>query len=315
MKTIKIASNDQNIRLDNFICKLFPNMSLANVYKAIRTKNIKVNNKRSTINYKTQLNDVIEIYVNDNLLKKDQVVSFLNAKDIIDIIYQDDNIIVVNKPDQLLIYDEKKIISDTLINRVKKYLYINKKWDYQKENHFEPSLVHRLDFNTTGLVIIAKNHEALTILNQKIKDHEIDKYYLCMVHGQLKRKEELLQNFLIKDDKKNIVKILDTIQPGAVLIKTHYKVLSYDSIKNYSILEIKLITGKTHQIRSHLAYIGYPLVGEQKYSNKNIIKDKKHDHQALVAYKIIFNFITDAGILNYLNNKTIELSKNKIIFQ
>lgn len=307
MKTINIKENDQNIRLDNFIKKVFPNLTLSQVFKSIRIGKIKVNNKKAKFNYLLKLNDVITCYIQDIYYTNNSDKLFLLAKDDLEIIYEDDNILVINKPAKLLSVDEENKTADTLINRAKKYLFMTKKWQPELENQFQPCLVHRLDFNTTGLIIVAKNHASATILSQKIKNKEIDKYYVCLVYGKMKKKHDILEAYLIRNHNNNFSTIVEKPLVNAKHIKTEYKVLEYYKSKNISKLEIKLITGRTHQIRAHLAYIGHPLVGEHKYKTKNIKINDQYKHQALTAYKIKFCFKNLPKTLNYLNNITIKL--------
>jgi 23S rRNA pseudouridine955/2504/2580 synthase len=167
--------------------------------------------------------------------------------------------------------------------------------------------VHRIDRNTGGLVLAAKNAESLRVLNEKIKYHEIDKYYLCRVHGIVKPKNGILQDYLTRNLKTKIVKITSKpINDNSQSIITEYRTISYS--KDTSLLQIKLITGKTHQIRAHMAFINHPLVGEQKYTTKTYSKANLYSHQVLMATKIVFNFRNDAGVLNYLNHKKFELN-------
>ena len=308
MKIIKIKENDVNIRIDKFIRKIYPNFSLGYIYKLFRTNKIKINDKKIKINYLLQLNDVISIYLDENSLNSIPTTpaSFLSAKSAIDVVYEDENLIVVNKPKKLLVYDEKDEKFDTLINRVKKYLFNQKKWNPDLENQFEPSLLHRLDFNTSGLVMIAKNNKTLVSLNNQIKSRNIDKYYLCYVHGKLNKNQDTLNAFWKKDNDKNIVSIIGSFKTGYEPIITKYRVLSYDAKNDISKLEVLLVTGKTHQIRAHMAFIGHPILGEVKYTNQSVNKSFDFDSQQLVAYKIVFNIKNDE-FLEYLNSKEISL--------
>lgn len=312
MKIIKVKENDTNIRLDNFLMKLLPNLSKGLIFKAIRTNKVKVNGKKVKFDYRLKLGDEIKLFLNtDTSLNKNE--NWKLAKSNLDIIYEDDNLLIVNKPIKLLVNDEKEEISDTLINRAKKYLFNNKKWNPQIENQFAPCLVHRIDFNTSGLVMIAKNHETSVILSEKIKTREIDKFYQCLVYGKMPQQSQLLEAFWSKTNNSNIVKISTTSSKDSKPIATKYKVLKYDQHQDVSLLEIELLTGRTHQIRAHLAFVGHPLVGEQKYISKDINKKNNFKSQALIAYKIKFNFKTDAGILNYLKGKSIEIKNIKLI--
>lgn len=312
MKIIKINQNDTNIRLDNFLLKLFPNQSKGSIFKAIRTNKIKVNGKKPKFDYRLQLGDEIKVFLitGDQNAKSDL---WKQAKSTLEIVYEDDNLLVVNKPEKLLVNDEDEKLSDTLINRAKKYLFENGKWNPENENQFAPCLVHRIDFNTTGLVMIAKNHETSVILSQKIKDREISKYYLCLVYGKMSQSNQLLEAYWSKDKNSNIVKISSTSSKDSKYIATKYKVIKYDKSKDMSLLEVELLTGRTHQIRAHLAFVGHPLVGEQKYISKEIKKNPNYKSQVLVAYKLMFAFTTDAGKLNYLKNKAIQLKNCKLI--
>ncbi len=306
MKTIKINKNDTEIRLDRWLKKVLPNKTMSFIYQALRTNKIKVNGKKTKFDYKLQENDVVVFYF--EFENKADDISFLNCKCKIDIVYEDKNLLIVNKPTNLLISDLEKNKSETLINCAKKYLYETGQWDYKKENIFSPYLLHRLDYNTMGLVMVAKNHNTLTFLNEKIRNREVDKSYICAVHGKLIKNECLLEAFWFKDSKKNQVYISSQPAPNKSIIKTQYKVLNYNKKQDISILSVKLVTGKTHQIRAHFNFIGHPLVGEKKYISKEFSDNKKH--QILLSYKIFFNF-KQSGEFEYLSNKTIEL-KNAI---
>ncbi len=312
MKIIKVKENDTNLRLDNFLMKLFPNLSKGQIFRAIRTNKVKINGKKQKFDYRLQFQDEIKLFLTEGL-ETNKTDNWKLTKNILDIVYEDDNLLVVNKPVKLLVNDENEEIADTLINRAKKYLFNKGEWDPRKENHFAPCLVHRIDFNTTGLVMIAKNHDASVILSQKIKDREIEKYYQCLVYGKMPQSSQLLEAYWSKPKNTNLVKITNTSGFDTKYIATKYKVLKYDSKQDISLLEVELLTGRTHQIRAHFAFVGHPLVGEQKYITKNINKKTDFKVQALVAYKLTFNFQTDAGKLEYLNKKSISLKNIKLI--
>ncbi len=304
MKSVIVNKNDANQRIDNFVKKAFPKLSLTQIYKYLRIKRIKVNNKKAVINYQLQFNDKIDLYINDDLLSNDNKKDYLLTNKPIDIIYEDNNILLVNKPVGLVVHEDDTKNPDTLLNRIKNYLIKKNEWDYENENSFIPSLVNRIDRNTSGIVLAAKNAEALRILNEKMKNHEIQKIYYARVHGIVDPKQGKLIGFLTKKSLTNMVKVSKKpLNKDSKQIITKYKTISHN--KETSLLEIELITGKTHQIRAHMAFIGHPLVGERKYSNDSVKKNKGYQH--LCAYKIKFCFKTNASILNYLNNKEFKL--------
>ena len=300
------------MRIDKFISKFFPNWKKNFIFKAFRTKKIKVNQKKVSPSYHVVNNDLIYIYLNtENFHVSKTNQEWKLAKNEIDIVYEDKNLLIVNKPSKLLVVDQKNQKSDTLINRVKLYLYKKKEWDETK--HFMPCLLHRLDTNTKGLIMIAKNYQTARVLSEKIKNHEIDKYYQCLVYGKFNIVEQEVKAFWFKPENSNFVRIAKTkINRNYLPISMTYHVISYDKKKKITHLEIKLITGKTHQIRAHLNFLGHPLIGEQKYIKKEFEKNEKYKTQCLIATKICFNFKKTSTHLDYLKTKIISL--RKIIF-
>ena len=313
MKVVVIKKNDENQRLDKFLLKSFPNLPQALMYKYIRKKRIKINNKRCEASCKLSLGDVLYLYINDELLESNPDTIFLNSSDSLDVVFEDQNIILVNKPIGVLVHEDESEKTDTLINRIKKYLYQKKEFDPQNEQSFVPALVNRIDRNTQGIVIGAKNAEALRILNQKLKDREIKKHYLCLVHGsfesQMKKQENILRHFLVKNEKENRVFIYDNPVSNSKTILTKFKVLENNiNNKNVSLLEVELLTGRTHQIRAHMAYVGHPLVGDTKYGTVKINQNYNTKYQVLISNRILFDFQTESGILSYLNKKSFSLN-------
>lgn len=307
MKSFIIEKNDADQRLDKFLTKSCPKLPKALMYKYIRIKRIKVNGKRAEISTRLKKGDTVDMYINDEFFeKKETVYDFMSASKNIDIVYEDENIILLNKKVGLLSHPDETEYVDTLITRVKRYLFEKGEWHPDEETSFTPALVNRIDRNTSGIVICAKTAEALRVLNQKMKDRELHKIYLCVVHGEMSKDKELLEGYLVKDEKKNKVFVSKRPKDGAKLIRTEYKVLGRrDGI---SLLEVNLLTGRTHQIRAHLASIGHPLVGDGKYGTNELNKKTGYKKQCLCSHKLIFDFTTEAGGLEYLNKKefTIE---------
>lgn len=300
MRSFTIGKNDAGQRLDKFLEKAVPLLPKSLMYKYIRLKRIKLNGGRTEFNAILKEGSLLELYINDEFFSENEELYFLSAPDKISVVYEDENILIANKPSGLIVHEDSGESIDTLINRIKHYLYNKGQYDPEKENSFSPSLCNRIDRNTEGLVIAAKNAESLKILNDKIKYREIDKKYLCIVFGRLPKKEDTLKAFLTKKADKNIVDVSDL--SGEKTILTKYRVLK--EAGELSLLEIELLTGRTHQIRAHMAHIGHPLLGDSKYGIGRNSEKYGFRFQALAAYSLRFSFKTDGGILNYLNGRS-----------
>lgn len=306
MKSFIISRNDSGQRLDKFISKAVPALPKSLMYKYIRTKRIKINSKRGEISTKLLEGDVIDMYINDEFFAPaDEHYDFLSASKKLDIVYEDENILLLDKKVGLLSHPDETEYNDTLITRVKRYLYEKGDYDPKDEHSFVPALVNRIDRNTGGIVIAAKNAESLRILNQKLKDRELEKYYLCVLHGTLRRKSGILTGWLIKDENKNKVKVFEKQMPNSKEIRTKYSVISEQD--GLSLVEVELLTGRTHQIRAHFSSIGHPLLGDGKYGTNALNKALGYKKQFLYSYRLKFAFTTDAGILEYLNGKSFSV--------
>ncbi|MBQ7968437.1 MAG: RluA family pseudouridine synthase [Clostridia bacterium] len=313
MRTLFIKENDAGQRLDKFLTKTLKTLPLSLMYKQIRTKKIKVNRKRTEPKYVLQAGDTVELFIAEEFFAKNSDNSVLSTlKPNLDIVYEDKNILLVDKRPGLIVHSDDKEDSNTLINHIKAYLF--QKGDYcpEDENSFAPALCNRIDRNTGGIVIAAKNAESLRILNQKIKDREITKKYLLAVHGKLDKRNGYFKNYILKDEKTNTVRVYDNRVKNSKTAETKYRVI--EEKNGLSLIEAELLTGRTHQIRAQFSYVGHPLLGDGKYGiNKN---DRKSGYkcQALYSYKLGFDFTTESGILAYLKGKTFEVKKDNIYF-
>lgn len=304
MTEITIRKNDAGQRCDRFLSKAYPNLKSALVNKLMRKKRIKVNGAKAEPNVILKEGDIIRFYLSEELLSKKPIEREADFRDIsaeINVIYEDGNILLCDKPCGLVVHEDNDNTADTLINRILSYLYRKGEYNPNDEQSFTPALVNRIDRNTSGIVIAAKNAEALRILNQKLRDREVEKLYLCAVFGIPKPREAIMTAYLKKLSEENRVVISSSPKPGFLTIKTKYRVL--ESHGELSLVEVDLLTGRTHQIRAHFAHIGCPLLGDGKYGDNALNKKYGVKTQALCSYKLIFRFTTDAGALSYLDGR------------
>ena len=301
-RIVTIGKNDAGQRLDKFLTKTYPNLPQSVLYKCIRTKDVKRNGKRCQRDDRLQEGDELSLYWQEEFFQTaPKEYDFLKAPKALSIVYEDENMMLLDKKPGLIVHPDQNYHFDSLIARVQHYLYDKGEYDPQGENAFAPALVNRIDRNTGGIVLAAKNAEALRILNQKVKDRELVKLYLCVVCGRLSQKEGLLTGYLEKNEAQNRVYILKKPKEGAKAIRTKYRVLAEK--QDFSLLEVELLTGRTHQIRAHFASIGHPLAGDGKYGKNAVNKRTGFPYQALYSYKLGFRFQTDGGLLQYLDGR------------
>lgn len=308
-KEIVIGENDFGQRLDRFLIKMFPALKAGIINKAVRNKDIKLNGKRTEAGVRLERGDKVYVYFPDRLIDGDSSRNedFMAAGDRLSVVYEDENILLADKEQGLVVHADDSGTTDTLINRIKKYLYLKGEYAPEKEQSFAPSLCNRIDRNTCGIVIAAKNAESLRIMSEKIKSREISKKYICIVLGELPKKEDTLTAYLEKNSAENKVVISGRKTDSNLTVKTRYRVL--DSMGELSLVEVDLLTGRTHQIRAHMAYIRHPLLGDGKYGINRINQKYGFKEQALCSYKLTFDFKTESGILSYLDKKTFKVGE------
>ena len=310
MKELTIGKNDAGQRLDRFLSKNLPLLPSALAQKYIRLKRIKVNGRKSSRDARLSPGDTLQLYINDDFFgKSDNTENLFLARfePKVRVVYEDENLLLVDKrPGQSVHADETEKVN-TLINHIQAYLYRKGEWNPAEEQSFAPALCNRIDRNTGGLVVAAKNAETLRIVNEKIRAHEIEKSYLCITAGRPNPPEGKVEGFLRKDEQKKQVTFYRHPVPGGRSAATLYRTI--ETRGGLSLVECRLLTGRTHQIRVSMAEIGCPLLGDGKYGDGALNRKFRETRQALYAYKLRFAFPTDAGILNYLRGRTFTVQR------
>ena len=314
MRELIIGKNDAGQRLDKFITKTL-GLPISLLYKSIRLKKIKVNRKRAENNTLLCEGDTVQCFLAEEFFEKRVTKSsFESIKVHLQVIYEDENILLVNKRPGVSVHEDEDGSTSTLITHIQAYLYNKGEYSPEDEQSFAPALCNRIDRNTGGIVIAAKNAEALRVMNAKIKARELDKFYLAAVHGVPKKDCDVLTGYLLKDEKTKTVKVFDKNPPrGAKEIKTKYRTLAVRD--GAALIEVELLTGRTHQIRAHMAHIGHPLLGDGKYGINREDRKKGYKYQALSSYKLRFRFNKeDKTALDYLDGKEFSIPKRDIYF-
>ena len=314
MRILKVGKNDAGQRLDKFLSKAVKGLPLSMMYKQIRTKKIKLNRKRAEPNVMLSEGDEIQLFIKDEFFDApEKDVSALDSlRPKLDVCYEDENILLCNKRAGVLVHEGEESGDNTLILHIKAYLCQKGEYAPLDEQSFAPALCNRIDRNTGGIVIAAKNAEALRVMNEKIRNDELRKFYYCAVHGRMPKRADTLYGFLRKDSKHNTVQVTDERLPGSKEIITKYRVVAERGEE--SLLEVELVTGRTHQIRAHLAHIGHPLLGDGKYGVNRDDRQRGYKFQALYAYRLIFDFDNDNGALGYLRGREVRLDNGDIWF-
>jgi len=307
MKEFIVIKNDAGQRLDRFTAKTVPLLPSSLTQKYIRIKRIKVNGKTAKRDYKLVAGDVVQMYINDEFFEspKEDNAYLKVSNPALDIIYNDDNILLINKPAGDLCHSDSGYSYATIISRLQAYLYISGEWRPREENSFTPALCNRIDRNTSGIVIAAKNAESLRIINEKLRLQEIGRYYQTIVHGIPKPPDARLEGHIFKDAVKNRVYVTKNSQPGAKSAVMEYQTIA--TANKLSLLKCRLFTGRTHQIRAQLADIGHPVLGDSKYGSGRLDRVFGEAKQALCSYKVIFDFKTEASSLSYLTGQIFRL--------
>ncbi len=287
--------------------KSMPLLPMSLMYKYIREKRIKINGKKATQNTRLNTGDVVEFYIRDEFFEKENDLSFTNLNPNLSIVYEDENILLVDKKPGVIVHSDDKETSGTLIDKIKAYLYKKGEYIPESEISFAPSLCNRIDRNTGGIVICAKNAEALRCTNELIKNNEVTKKYLALVHGTFANQSGHIKNFILKDTATNTVKVYEKPVPNALTAESYYKVLKSNKNKNMSLVEVTLVTGRTHQIRAQFAHMGHPLVGDGKYGINRDDKKLGYKFQALYSYRLSFNPKEKTNLLSYLSGRIFQV--------
>ena len=313
MRELTVKKNDSGQRLDKFLSKALPSLPPALLYKSIRLKKIKVNRRRAEGAQILCEGDTLQLFLAEEFFTKKTDSALARVTPRISVLYEDENLLLLDKRPGVSVHEDEDGSGNTLLFHMQAYLYQKGEYDPDAEQSFAPALCNRIDRNTGGIVIAAKNAEALRVMNQKIKNRELHKFYLCAVKGVPTPPAATVTGYLLKNEKDKTVRIYDKNPPrGAKQIATRYRTLAENN--GTALLEVELLTGRTHQIRAHMAHIGHPLLGDGKYGVNREDRKQGYRYQALYSYRLTFDFKEHGTCLDYLDGKTFSLSPADIYF-
>ncbi len=307
MRKIEVSPSDAGKRLDRLLKSICPGMGAALTQKSIRLKKIKLNGRAAKADSRVEAGDTVELYVDEALFdaprRADGLLSSFKVH--LSVVYEDEHVLLIDKKPGLVVHPDEGEKVNTLITHVRAYLYQKGEFDSMDPAAFAPSPVNRIDRFTGGIVIVAKTRAALDVLNQKIRDRELGKFYLCAVHGQMRPPTGALEGYILKREGKRKVEVLNRPAPGAQHALTKYATL--ETRGALSLVKCELVTGRTHQIRAQFAAAGHPLLGDSQYGDKDKDAPYNRPYQALCAYRVAFDFKSDAGVLNYLKDRSFDV--------
>ena len=316
MRELRVGKNDAGQRLDKFLSKTLRTLPQSLLYKSIRLKKIKVNRRRATPSQILAEGDSLQLFLAEEFFSPDarrDSASLSRTHAPLTILYEDDHILLLHKRPGLSVHAGAEADGEHLLGQVQAYLYAKGEYDPDREQSFAPALCNRIDRNTEGIVIAAKTAEALRVMDEKIRAREVKKYYLAAVHGTPAPREATLSGWLVKDAAENRVRVFDKNPPrGAKEIGTKYRVL--ETRGDISLVVIELLTGRTHQIRAHMAHIGHPLLGDGKYGVNRADRARGYTHQALCAYRVRFDFSGEETVLDALRGRAFSIPREEIYF-
>lgn len=307
MKEYTIDQSQAGKRLDKWLLRELPLLPMGLAQKYIRTKEVKVNGRGAQRDTRLNEGDVVRLYIPDEFFEKPHPVDTLlsNFRVRLSVVYEDENLLLIDKQPGMMVHPDDSEKLNTLVTHVRAYLYQKGEYDSKAEGSFSPVPCNRIDRFTGGIVIFAKNAEAMREMNRKIRDREIEKDYLCIVHGHVNPPQGLLEGYIIKPENRRKVLVLRRPTPGAQYAATRYQTLQEKD--GLSLIECELLTGRTHQIRAQFADAGHPLLGDYQYGDARTNRGFDREFQALYAYKLVFSFKTDAGVLNGLKGRSFEV--------